>query len=176
MSAVSSRHQSGTTNREHVDVLIVGAGISGVGAAHHLSDKCPTKSYVVLDTKESFGGTWRQHTYPGIRSDSDLYTFGYGFKPWTGQPIASADAILNNMEEAIEEDSLEQHIRYRHEVRSASWCTETQLWLVEACKGDTGETVSFSCGFLWMCQGYYRHAEGYTPQWEGMKVKSKKSI
>ena len=155
-------------NSEHFDVLIVGAGISGVGAAHHLNEKCPDKSYVVLETKESFGGTWHQHTYPGIRSDSDLYTFGYGFKPWTGQPIASASSILSYMGEAIKESNIDQHIRYQHVVLSASWLGDDQLWLIEARKKDTGEVVRFSCNFLWMCQGYYQHAEGYTPEWAGM--------
>ena len=153
---------------EHVDVLIVGAGISGIGAAHHLGEKCPEKSFVILDTKASFGGTWRQHTYPGIRSDSDLYTFGYGFKPWTGQPIANGDAILDYLGEAIEDDHIDSHIRYQHEVLSASWCGEQQQWVLTARRKDTGDTVYFSCNFLWMCQGYYRHSEGYTPQWTGM--------
>lgn len=153
---------------EHVDVLIVGAGISGIGAAHHLGKNCPEKSFVMLETKESFGGTWLQHTYPGIRSDSDLYTFGYGFKPWTGDPIASGGAILNYLEEAIEDDHLQEHIRYQHEVLSASWSDAEQLWLIKAVRKDTGEHLQFTCNFLWMCQGYYRHAQGYTPQWPGM--------
>jgi cation diffusion facilitator CzcD-associated flavoprotein CzcO len=168
MSDITTLHKTPAATSEHFDVLIVGAGVSGVGAAHHLGEKCPDKNYVILETKESFGGTWRQHTYPGIRSDSDLYTFGYGFKPWTGQPIASAGAILDYMEEAIEEDSIDQHIRYEHEVLSASWSGEDQLWLIEARNKATGEAVQFSCNFLWMCQGYYQHSEGYTPQWEGM--------
>jgi cation diffusion facilitator CzcD-associated flavoprotein CzcO len=153
---------------EHVDVLIVGAGISGIGAAHHLGDRCPDKSYLILDSKESFGGTWRQHSYPGIRSDSDLYTFGYRFKPWTGLPIAEGSAILQYLEEAIEHDHIDQRIRYQHEVLSASWRSDTQRWLVAARRRDTDTLIRFSCGFLWMCQGYYRHAQGYTPEWEGM--------
>jgi cation diffusion facilitator CzcD-associated flavoprotein CzcO len=168
MSDITNLHQSPSTACEHFDVLIVGAGISGVGAAHHLGEKCPDKSFVMLETKESFGGTWRQHTYPGIRSDSDLYTFGYGFKPWTGQPIASGGAILDYMEESIATDNLDQHIRYQHEVLSASWSAEDQLWLIEARNKGTDEAVMFSCSFLWMCQGYYKHAQGYTPQWDGM--------
>ena len=168
MSDIAKLHCEVTKSAEHFDVLIVGAGISGIGAAHHLGEKCPGKSYVILETKASFGGTWRQHTYPGIRSDSDLYTFGYGFKPWTGQPIASGGAILNYLEEAIEEDHIEQHIRYQHEVLSASWSSTDQHWILEARRKDTGETVHFTANFLWMCQGYYRHAEGYTPQWDGM--------
>ncbi|MEH6636567.1 MAG: NAD(P)/FAD-dependent oxidoreductase [Halioglobus sp.] len=154
---------------EHFDVLIVGAGITGIGAAHHLSTKCPHKSYAMLESKAGHGGTWRQHTYPGIRSDSDLYTFGYGFKPWTGKPIASGSAILDYLQEAIEEDDIDKHIRYQHEVESASWSGEKQQWIITARRKDTDEPVYLSCNFLWMCQGYYRHAEGYTPQWQGME-------
>ena len=154
---------------EHLDVLIIGAGISGIGAAHHLSQKCPDKRFAMLESKASFGGTWRQHTYPGIRSDSDLYTFGYGFKPWTGQPIANGDAILNYLEEAIEDDHLEPHIRYQHEVVSASWSSDRQHWVVRARNTQSNEFVYLTCNFLWMCQGYYRHAEGYTPHWDGVE-------
>ena len=106
MSEVANLKQSAQQSPEHVDVLIVGAGISGIGAAHHLSEKCPDKSYMILESKPSFGGTWRQHTYPGIRSDSDLHTFGYGFKPWTGRPIAEGGAILEYLEEAIAADQI----------------------------------------------------------------------
>ena len=109
-----------TQNMEHFDVLIVGAGISGIGAAHHLTEKCPDKTFVILENKASFGGTWRQHTYPGIRSDSDLYTFGYGFRPWSGKPIAEAGAILDYLEEVIDEDHVDRQIRYQHQVLRAS--------------------------------------------------------
>jgi len=101
---------------EHFDVLIVGAGISGVGAAYHLKEQCPDKSFVVLESLESFGGTWHMHRYPGIRSDSDLYTFGYRFKPWTGAPIASAEEILNYMGEVIEQNNLDDNIRNGHKI------------------------------------------------------------
>ncbi len=154
---------------EHVDVLIVGAGISGIGAAHHLKQQCPDKQFVLLENKASFGGTWRQHTYPGIRSDSDLYTFGYGFKPWSGNPIAEGDAILHYLEEAIEDDHIERHVRYQHQVVSASWSSDTQQWLVEVLRTDTDERVCFAANFLWMCQGYYRHEQGHTPEWAGME-------
>ncbi len=154
---------------EHFDVLIVGAGISGIGAVHHLREQCPGKSFAILETKESFGGTWRTHTYPGVRSDSDLYTFGYRFKPWTGAPVAQADTILDYMADAIEDDQTDEHIRYQHQVLKASWSSEDQLWHVEATKTDTDETVRFSCNFLWMCQGYYRHSEGYTPDFKGLE-------
>src|SRR5579872_589459 len=109
------------TTTEHFDVLIVGAGISGVGAAYHLTKQCPGTSFVVLETQESFGGTWHTHRYPGIRSDSDLYTFGYRFKPWTSAPIASAEEILKYMGEVIEENDLDRHIRYDHKITSAVW-------------------------------------------------------
>jgi cation diffusion facilitator CzcD-associated flavoprotein CzcO len=153
---------------EHVDVLIVGAGISGVGGAYHLKTQCPDKSYVVLEAYESFGGTWWMHRYPGIRSDSDLYTFGYRFKPWTSAPIATADEILKYMGEVIEENNLGPRIRFRHKVTNASWSSADNLWTVDVVRGDTDEHLRFTCNFLWMCQGYYRHAEGYTPDWPGM--------
>ena len=149
-------------------MLIVGAGISGVGGAYHLQQHCPTKSFVLLETKHTFGGTWAQHTYPGIRSDSDLYTFGYSFKPWTGPPIATADEILTYMNEVIDENDLRRHIRYQHTIVRADWSSEANVWVLDVERGDTGDTVRFTCGFLWMCAGYYRHAEGYTPEWPGM--------
>jgi cation diffusion facilitator CzcD-associated flavoprotein CzcO len=155
---------------EHFDVLIVGAGISGIGSAHHLQEKLPGKSFVILDAQDDFGGTWRTHTYPGIRSDSDLYTFGYRFKPWTAEPIATADKILKYMGEVIEESDLKRHIRYGHKVLKARWSSRTNLWTVEAEEKATGKRAFFTAGFLWMCQGYYRHEEGYTPDWEGMEA------
>ncbi len=154
---------------EHFDVLIVGAGISGVGSAYHLTTQCPGTSFVVLEVQESFGGTWLTHKYPGIRSDSDLHTFGYRFKPWKGVPIATAEEIRAYMGEVIAENDLGRHIRYRHKISAASWSSRDNLWTVEAARTDTGETVRFTANFLWMCQGYYRHQEGYTPHWEGME-------
>ncbi len=153
---------------EHFDVLIVGAGISGVGAAYHMLDQCPGKSFVVLENQAGFGGTWRTHKYPGIRSDSDLYTFGYRFKPWVGAPIASAAEILKYMGEVIADNNLDQHIRYQHKITDASWSSDDAKWTLYVERLDTGERLTFTCGFLWMCQGYYRHEHGYTPQWEGM--------
>ena len=157
-----------TAKIEHFDVLIVGAGISGVGGAYHLTQQCPDKSFVVLEALDSFGGTWLTHTYPGIRSDSDLYTFGYRFKPWVGPPIATAEEIRTYMGDVIEENHLAEHIRYKHRIASASWSTKDNLWTIEARRTDTGETAFFTANFLWMCQGYYRHDKGYTPEWEGM--------
>lgn len=153
---------------EHFDVLIAGAGISGVGAAYHLTEQCPGISFVVLEALESFGGTWLMHRYPGIRSDSDLYTFGYRFKPWTGNPIASAEEIREYMGDVIEENDLGRHIRYKHKITSARWSSKDKLWTLEATRTDTGENLHFTANFLWMCQGYYRHSEGYTPEWKGM--------
>ena len=153
---------------EEVDVLIVGAGISGIGSAYHLATQRPGTSFVVLEGLESFGGTWLVHTYPGIRSDSDLYTFGYRFKPWTGPPIATADQILSYLGEVIDENDLGSHIRYRHHIDAASWSSEENRWTVDVTRTDTGERLRFSTPFLWMCQGYYRHDVGHTPDWPGM--------
>jgi len=154
---------------EHFDVLIVGAGISGVGSAYHLQTQNPGKRFVVLEALESFGGTWFSHRYPGIRSDSDLYTFGYRFKPWVGPPIALAEEIRKYMAEVIEENGLGPHIRYGHKVRTAAWSSADNLWTLTA-EGPDGRAVRFTTAFLWMCQGYYRHQEGYMPEWEGMET------
>jgi cation diffusion facilitator CzcD-associated flavoprotein CzcO len=156
------------TRTEHFDVLIVGAGISGIGGAYHLTKQCPGTSFVVLEAQESFGGTWLTHRYPGIRSDSDLYTFGYRFKPWTSAPIATAAEILSYMGEVIDENDLGPHIRYRHTISSARWSSRENLWTIDATRTDTGEPLRFTANFLWMCQGYYRHSQGYTPEWSGM--------
>lgn len=153
---------------EHVDVVIVGAGISGVGGAYHLTQQCPEKTFVVFETQESFGGTWLTHKYPGIRSDSDLYTFGYRFKPWTSAPIATAEEILKYMGEVIEENNLEKHIRYGHKILSAVWSSDAQRWTLEVTRLAPGDTVRVTTNFLWMCQGYYNHTEGFTPTWPGM--------
>ena len=151
----------------HIDVLIVGAGISGIGAAWHMQDQCPDKSYLILEKMDSFGGTWLTHQYPGIRSDSDLYTFGYRFKPWTSAPIASGEEILKYMGEVIAENRIDRNIRYGHMITGASWSSENDLWTINAVNPD-GEKQIYTANFLWMCQGYYNHDKGYTPQWEGM--------
>jgi len=156
------------TEVENIDVLIVGAGISGVGAAYHLTTQRPGTRYVVLEAQDTFGGTWTTHRYPGIRSDSDLHTFGYRFKPWTGKPIATAAEILSYMGEVIAENGPDRHIRYRHRISSAAWSSVENRWTVEAIDLANGETRRFSAGLLYMCQGYYRHAPGYTPEWPEM--------
>lgn len=153
---------------EHFDVLIIGAGISGLGSAYHLKNQSPDKSFCILDGMESFGGTWLTHKYPGIRSDSDLFTFGYRFKPWTGAPIASGSEIMNYLNEVIDENHLNDHIRYNHHVATASWCSDKQIWTISALKKDTNEEFTFTANFLWMCQGYYKHEKGYTPNWPDM--------
>jgi cation diffusion facilitator CzcD-associated flavoprotein CzcO len=129
----------------------------------------PGTTFVILEAQGSFGGTWLTHRYPGIRSDSDLYTFGYRFKPWTSAPIATAAEIRSYMGEVIAENGLDQHVRYRHKISSANWSSKTNRWTIEAIKTDSGEPASFTANFLWMCQGYYRHSDGYTPQWLGME-------
>ena len=168
MTATDTLARPELAKTENFDVLIVGAGMSGVGAAYHLTQQRPGTSFVVLEALDSFGGTWWTHRYPGIRSDSDLYTFGYRFKPWTGAPIASAEEILKYMGEVIDENGLARHIRYEHMIASARWSSEDNRWTIEATRTDTGETQRFTANFLWMCQGYYRHSEGYTPEWPGM--------
>jgi cation diffusion facilitator CzcD-associated flavoprotein CzcO len=168
VSAARAISASAEHATEHFDVLIVGAGISGIGSAYHLTKQLPGTSFVILDTKESFGGTWETHRYPGIRSDSDLHTFGYSFKPWVGPPIATAAEILSYMGEVITENDLARHIRYKHRIETANWSSESNLWTIEAVKTDSGERATFTANFLWMCQGYYRHSEGFTPEWQDM--------
>lgn len=155
------------TGVEETDVIVVGAGISGIGAAYHLTNRLPHKRFVVLEALESFGGTWLTHTYPGVRSDSDLHTFGYGFKPWVGKPIATAGEIRAYLGEVIDENGLDAHIRYRHRIDTAEWSTDTNRWTVTGRRAD-GEAFAVSAPFLSMCQGYYRHSKGYTPTWPGM--------
>jgi len=139
----TTRMASAAQSVEHFDVLIVGAGIYGVGSAYHLTTQLPGTSFVVLEAQESFGGTWLTHRYPGIRSDSDLHTFGYRFKPWTSAPIATAAEIRTYMGEVIAENGLEKHIRYKHKISSASWSSATNLWTIQAVRTDSGEAVTF---------------------------------
>ena len=153
---------------DHVDVLIVGAGVSGIGAACHLRDQLPELSFVVLDAQETRGGTWWTHRYPGVRSDSDLFTYGYRFKPWRGAPIAAGGEILSYLDEVIKEYDLDRYIRYQHRVTAASWDTTGSRWTVDVMRLDTGEPLRFTTGFVWMCPGYYNHAQPYKPHWEGM--------
>ena len=155
-------------NAGHVDVLIVGAGVSGIGAAHHLQDAFPDRTFVILETQDDRGGTWWTHRYPGVRSDSDLFTYGFRSKPWRGPSIAAGEEILAYLDEVIEERGLAPHIRYRHRVAAASWSSEDHRWTVDVTRDDTGERLRFTADFLWMCQGYYNHEKPYQPRWEGM--------
>lgn len=151
---------------EHFDVVIVGAGLSGVGAAYHLKTACPDRSYVILEGRETSGGTWDLFRYPGIRSDSDMYTLGYAFKPWReAKAIADGPSILKYVRETASENGIDAHIRYSHLVKAASWSSETATWTVEARSG--GKTHRFTCNFLYLCGGYYSYEGGYTPDFPG---------
>jgi monooxygenase len=153
---------------EHVDVLIVGAGLSGVGAACHLQERCPGKTYAVLEGRECIGGTWDLFKYPGIRSDSDMYTLGYRFRPWkSAKSIADGMDILDYVRQTARDHGVERQVRFGHHVTRVEFSTEDSRWTVEAQRGDTGETVLMTCDFLLTCTGYYRYDEGYTPEFEG---------
>ena len=154
---------------EHIDVLIIGAGLSGIGAACHLQDKCPKREFAVLEARDCIGGTWDLFRYPGVRSDSDMFTLGYAFRPWTAKKsIAEGPAILEYIREAARERGIEAKIRYNHRVRRASWCSRDGRWTVEADRGPCREAVRISCTFLLACCGYYSYAEGYAPQFPGI--------
>ncbi len=156
------------TQSEHVDVLIVGAGLSGIGAAVHLQRECPGKSYAILESRQSLGGTWDLFRYPGIRSDSDMYTLGYAFKPWRGdKSLADGPSILSYIRETAEENGVDERIRFGHRVVGAEWSSEESLWTVRAERG--GETVELTCDFLYGCTGYYRYDEGYSPEFPGVE-------
>ena len=153
---------------EHFDVLIVGAGLSGIGAAYHLQRDCPGKTYAILEARDAIGGTWDLFRYPGIRSDSDMYTLGYGFKPWReAKAIADGPSILNYVRETATEHDIERHIRFGHKVRRAVWSSETATWTVDAERD--GVRVQVSCNFLSMCSGYYNYDAGYTPDFPGVE-------
>ncbi len=154
---------------EHLDVLIVGAGLSGIGAAWHLQDRSPAKSYAILEARGDLGGTWDLFRYPGIRSDSDMHTLGYRFKPWTAsKSITDGDSILEYVRRTAQEGGIDRRIHFHHRVVSAAWSSAESRWTVEAERTDTGEAVRLTCGFLWTCSGYYRYDEGYTPEFEGV--------
>ncbi|WP_425997705.1 flavin-containing monooxygenase [Caulobacter sp. DWR1-3-2b1] len=153
---------------EHFDVLIVGAGLSGIGAGYHLQTHCPGKTYAILEGRDAIGGTWDLFRYPGIRSDSDMYTLGYSFKPWRqAKAIADGPSILNYVRETAAEHGVDRKIRYGHHVKRASWSSDTATWTVEA--EHVGQIVSVSCNFLYMCAGYYDYAAGYTPDFAGIE-------
>jgi cation diffusion facilitator CzcD-associated flavoprotein CzcO len=153
---------------EHIDVVIVGAGLSGVGAGCHLQSKCPGKTFAILESRDSIGGTWDLFRYPGIRSDSDMFTLGYSFRPWEeAKAIADGPSILTYIRDTARDHGVEGKIRFRHRVVRAEWSTAEARWVVEAERTDTQEIVRLSCSFLFMASGYYRYDEGYTPEFEG---------
>ncbi len=155
---------------DHVDVIIVGAGLSGVGAARHLQQKAPDKTFAILEARDAIGGTWDLFRYPGVRSDSDMFTLGYTFKPWTeAKAIADGDAILRYVREAAAETGIDQHIRFQHRVVRAAWSSADARWTVECERGPEKEIVRITCGFLFMCSGYYRTAAGYMPDYPGIE-------
>ena len=168
-SAAAAKPNESGRPAEHVDVLIVGAGVSGIGAACQLQRRCPGKTYQILEARQDFGGTWDLFRFPGIRSDSDLYTYGYEFKPWMGKPIASAEAILEYLDETIEEYGLQPYLHFGYRVTRAQWNSESGCWVVEAERAGDGELRRFSCNFLWMCQGYYNYEQGYAPEFPGQE-------
>jgi monooxygenase len=155
---------------EHVDVLIVGAGLSGVGAACHLRASCPGKTFAVLEARDGIGGTWDLFRYPGIRSDSDMFTLGYSFRPWKDdRSIADGSSILTYIRDTARDRGVDRHIRFGHRVVRAEWSSADARWTVDAERTDTGETLQLTCGFLFACTGYYRYDEGFTPELEGVE-------
>ena len=153
---------------EHVDVVVVGAGLSGIGAGYHLQTMCPDRSYVILEGRDNLGGTWDLFKYPGIRSDSDMHTLGFSFKPWTeAKSIADGPSILKYLKETVAEYGIDKHIRFGQLVTKAEWSSDNASWTVTAQDKKTGATTSTSCSFLFMCSGYYSYKQGHTPEFVG---------
>ena len=151
---------------EYIDVIVVGAGLSGVGAGYNLQTRCPSRSYAIFEGRSEMGGTWSLFQYPGIRSDSDMHTLGYSFRPWMGErAITDGESILHYIEDTAAEYGIDQRIRYNHRVTRVSWSSDDALWTVDATVNAAGQTAQFTCSFLFMCTGYYDYAQGYTPQW-----------
>jgi monooxygenase len=155
--------------REHIDVLIVGAGLSGIGAAHYLQTECPWAGYAIFEARDSTGGTWDLFRYPGIRSDSDMHTLGYAFRPWDGEKsIADGDSILQYIKDTAAEDGIDGHIRFGHRIIAAAWSGEDACWRITAQRGD-GTNLELTASFLFSCTGYYRYDHGYLPDFHGMR-------
>jgi cation diffusion facilitator CzcD-associated flavoprotein CzcO len=154
---------------EHLDVLVVGAGLSGIGAGHYLQAKCPWASYAIFEARGSIGGTWDLFRYPGLRSDSDMFTLGYSFRPWDGQKtIADGASILRYIKETAAVEGIDEHIRFHHRIVRADWSTAEARWHITAERTDTGDVVELTCGFVFSCSGYYRYDHGYQPDFPGM--------
>lgn len=155
--------------KNHYDVIIMGAGLSGIGAACHLQRNCPDNSYIILEARKSIGGTWDLFRYPGIRSDSDMYTLGYDFKPWTNpKVIADGPSILSYIKETAQEYKVESKIKYHSKVTEIRWSTKDTLWFVHCLNTKTNELVVYTCDFLESCLGYYKYEKGYTPEFKGI--------
>ena len=153
--------------QDYLDVIVVGAGISGIGAGAHLNTKCPDKTYAIFEGRENFGGTWDLFKYPGIRSDSDMHTLGFSFKPWNHKKsIATGPLIMDYLEETIEEYDLDEKIKYNHHVESANWNESEGLWEVNVTE-KSSEKFLYKSKFLYMCAGYYRYSSGYEPEFKG---------
>ncbi|MEL7208383.1 MAG: NAD(P)/FAD-dependent oxidoreductase, partial [Actinomycetota bacterium] len=154
---------------EHLDVLVVGAGLSGIAAGHHLQATCPEATYAIFEARDAIGGTWDLFRYPGVRSDSDMYTLGYSFRPWTGEDaIADGDAILDYIRDTAREEGIDEKIRFGHRVLRADWSTPDACWHVTAENVHTGERVELTAGFVFSCSGYYRYDRGHFPDFEGL--------
>jgi len=154
---------------EHLDVLIVGAGLSGIGAGHYLQAKCPWATYAICEARDAVGGTWDLFRYPGIRSDSDMHTLGYAFRPWAGeQSIADGASIREYIKETAAAEGIDRHIRFHHRIVRADWSTREARWRITAERTDTGQVVELTCGFLFSCSGYYRYDRGYLPDFADM--------
>ncbi len=155
---------------EKVDVLIVGAGISGIAAAYYLGERCPQLSWTIVEGRAAIGGTWDLFRYPGVRSDSDMYTLGYRFRPWSGEKaIADGSAILQYLKDTAREFGIDREIRFNHRVRRISWSSGAAEWTVDIERPPHDEPLQIRCSFLFMCTGYYRYDRGYTPDWLGME-------
>lgn len=169
MDTLAGLSSPNRTDPEHFDVLIVGAGLSGIGAAWHLQRKCPGKSYAILERREASGGTWDLFRYPGVRSDSDMYTLGYRFRPWKdAKAIADGPSILSYIREVASDHGIDRKIRYQHKVVHASWSSADARWTVEVEQGPDRAPARLTCNFLWMCSGYYSYDGGYLPEFAGI--------
>ena len=158
-----------STEIEHLDAVVVGAGLSGIGAGHYIQTECPWAKYAIFEARDAIGGTWDLFRYPGVRSDSDMFTLGYSFRPWSrSEAIAEGDKILDYIKETAAEEGIDKHIRFNHRIVAANWSSDDARWHVTAERTDTGERIELTAGFVFSCSGYYRYDHGYTPDFEGM--------
>ena len=161
------------TEENNFDVIVVGAGISGIGSAYRLQKECPDRSFVILEGRPNLGGTWDLFRYPGIRSDSDMHTLGFSFKPWkAAKSIADGPAILEYLEETVDEFEIREKIKFNHHVSAAEWSNEKDCWTLRVSNSETGDISDYTCNFLLMCSGYYSYKSGYTPSFEGVETYS----